>query len=222
MSVRAQRRASQVPQVTGSESLSTRERLLNETISVIEQGGETSVKIRDIGESCGVTSPIIYKLFASRDGLIIAAQVERFRRTIDSVAAPLTAAIAAAISVEELKTIVSELLKATQHPSRVQSRRLQIEVLGASIHRPALRIAVDEMLQSLISTGEEALSVAQRRGLLRQDLNLPEMLWWFYGQVQGRLLIEQSFAPLDEEAWNDTSRKAVFALMFSEDTPSLK
>lgn len=206
----------------GNESLSTRDRLLNEAISVIEQGGESLVKIRDIGESCGVTSPIIYKAFASRDGLIIAAQVERFRRAISSVAVPFTTAIAAANSVEELKTIVSELLKAVQHPSRVESRRLQIEVLGASIRRPALRIAVDEMLQSEISTGVEALSAVQRRGLVRQDLNLPEMLWWFYGQVQGRILMEQSFAPLDEQAWNATSRKAVFALMFSEDAPPSK
>ena len=197
-----------------SEPRTTRERLLAETISVIERGGETSVKIRDIGEACGVTSPIIYKAFGSRDGLIVAAQAERFRRAVDSIAHPFANAIGSAATVDELRSIMTLLLAATQHPSRAPFRRLQFEVLGASIHRPALQQALDQELQTLIDEGAAALEAAQRRGLIRTEVNPAAFMWWFYGQIQGRILIEQSSAELDEEAWNSTSLEAVFALLF--------
>jgi len=201
---------------TPPEPQTTSERLLAETISVIEQGGETSVKIRDVGEACGVTSPIIYKAFGSRDGLIVAAQAERFRRAISSIASPFAEAISSATTVDELQSIMRLLLAATQHPSRAPFRRLQFEVLGASIHRPTLQIAIDRELQKLISEGADAIKAAQRRGLFRAEVNPTEFMWWFYGQVQGRLLIEQSQATVDEEVWNATAEKAVFALLFDQ------
>jgi hypothetical protein len=49
---------------------------------------------------------------------------------------------------------------------------------------------------------------------VRGDLALPEMVWWFFGQVQGRFLVEQSTAVIDSEAWNQSSRKAVLTLLF--------
>ena len=202
--------------VNQSELANTKDRLLAETISVIERGGETSVKIRDIGEACGVTSPIIYKAFGSRDGLIVAAQAERFRRAIASIASPFAITIQAATTVDELKAIMELLLAATHHPSRAQFRRLQFEVLGASIHRPALQAAIDRELQVLINEGASAIRSAQDRGLVRNDANATEVMWWFYGQVQGRLLIEQSTATLNEQHWNTTSTRAVFAVLFDE------
>jgi AcrR family transcriptional regulator len=208
--------AQRVVHATPPEPRTTSERLLAETILVIERGGETSVRIRDIGEACGVTSPIIYKAFESRDGLIVAAQAERFRRAIASVATPFTEAISSATTVLELRRVMTLLLAATQHPLRAPFRRLQFEVLGASIHRPTLRAAIDRELQVVIGEGAAALEAAQHRGLIRATANPTEFMWWFYGQVQGRLLIEQSSAQLSEEAWNATAAQAVFAVLFDD------
>jgi AcrR family transcriptional regulator len=192
----------------------TRERLLEEAIHAIERGGEAAVNVREVAAACGVTSPIIYKGFGSRDGLIVAAQAERFRRVIDAIAAPFVAAVESATTVDELRAIVELLLAATHDPSRAGFRRIQFDVMGASVHRPALRSAVDDALQALVQRSAAALEVARTRGLVRGDLALPEMVWWFFGQVQGRFLVEQSTAVIDSEAWNRSSREAVLTLLF--------
>ncbi|MEY4339867.1 MAG: hypothetical protein RLZ14_1717, partial [Actinomycetota bacterium] len=162
------------------------------------------------------TTPIIYKAFESRAGLIVAAQAERFRRAIDSIAGPFSAAVEAATTVAELRTVVALLADATQHPDRAAFRRVQLEVLGASVRQPDLRAAVDVALQSLIERSAAALGVAQRRGLVRADAPLAETMWWYFGQVQGRWLIEQSDAPINHGAWNATSLRAVLAVLFDD------
>lgn len=202
---------------TGSSAAKTREptpvRLLEAAIESIEQGGEASVNLREIASACGVTTPIIYKAFGSREGLVVAAQAERFRRAIAALAEPFALAVESATTAEEFRRVITELLAATHHADRAPYRRVQIAVLGASIDRPALRAAVDVALRSLIDRTASALEVARSRGLVRADAALPELLWWFFGQVQGRLLIEQSGAPIDVDAWNATSARAVTAVL---------
>lgn len=195
---------------------SSSHRLLEEAIRVIGEGGESEVNLREIAASCGVTTPIIYKSFGSRDGLIVAAQAERFRRAIDGIAAPFSAAIESAVTVDELRQTLINLAAATQHPDRAAFRRIQIEVLGSSISRPALRAAVDSALRSLIDRAAEALGRAQARGLVRADAPIPELLWWYFGQVQGQLLVEQTDAKIDQSAWNDTSLRAVLAVVLDD------
>lgn len=191
-------------------------RLLEEAIRVIEAGGEAAVNMRAIAAACGVTTPIIYKAFGGREGLIVAAQAERFRRAIDGIATPFSALVESATTVEELQAIVVALSAATHHPDRAAFRRVQFEVLGATLTRPALRAAVDEALRSLIDRSSRALEVARGRGLVRADVALPELMWWYYGQVQGRLLVEQTDAAIDDERWNETSLRAVLAVLFDD------
>lgn len=192
------------------------QRLLEATMQAIETGGEQSVNLRTIAEACGVTTPIIYKAYGSREGLLAAAQAERFRRAIDGIAAPFSDAVEGATTVDELRAVLMALADATHHPDRAAFRRVQIEVLGASISRPALRAAVDQTVQQLISRSAAALGAAQARGLVRPDVSPTEVLWWYFGQVQGRLLLEQTTAPVDAAAWNRASLIATLAVVLPE------
>ena len=191
-------------------------RLLEEAIRVIESGGESALSVRAVAGACGVTTPMIYKAYGSREGLIVAAQAERFRRAIEGIAAPFSTLVESATTIDELRTVIVALSAATQHPDRVAFRRVQYEVLGATIGRPDLRVSVDIALRSLIDRSSRALAVARDRGLVRADVALPELLWWYFGQVQGRLLVEQTDAAIDGDAWNATSLRAVLAVLFGD------
>lgn len=208
-------RSDTVP-VMNAAGKSTRDRLLDAAITVIEEGGESAIRIREICESCGVTTPILYKGFGSRDGLIVAAQAERFRRGIASLATPFAAMVAAATTRAELRESIIATIRATHHPDRAPFRRMQISVLGASISRPALQAAIDIALQSLIEEASAALEAARDRGLLRADLPIREVMWWWFGQVQGRLLIEQSSASIDHTDWNEVSLRASLSAILGD------
>jgi AcrR family transcriptional regulator len=193
---------------------STPERLLEVAIRAIETGGERSVNVRRVAGACGVTSPIVYKAYGSREGLVVAAQAERFRRSIADNVALFSRAIDAAGTVEELRAVMVRLVAAASDPSRIGSRQVQYEVLGAAVHRADLRKAVDEAMRSLIDQATAALERARQRGLVRADVALPELVWWFVGQIQGRRLVEQSEAVVDHEAWVRTATEALLAVLF--------
>lgn len=199
-----------------SERGSTREALLEEAIRVLETDGESAIRMREVAAACGVTSPIIYKAFGSRDGLVAAAHAERFRRAIDSITDPIATAVAAATTREELRSVIEQLAAAFQAPERAPLRRMQFAVMGAAVHDPVLHEAVDAALRSLIDRSSAALRLARDRGLVRADVAIPEAVWWFFGQVQGRHLVEQTAAPVDHDAWNRTSTRALLDLLFGD------
>jgi len=200
--------------MSAGASGSTPARLLEAAIRAIEAGGERSVNVRRVADACGVTTPIVYKAYGSREGLVVAAQAERFRRSIADNVALFSQAIDAAGTVEQLRAVMVRLVAAASDPSRIGARQVQYEVLGAAVHREDLRRAVDEALRSLIEQATAALGRARQRGLVRTDVALPELVWWFIGQIQGRRVVEQSAAVVDHEAWVRIATEALLAVLF--------
>ena len=60
--------------------LSPRDKIIERAIAVLEKDGEAAIRTNTIAADCGCTAPILYREFQSREGLIIAAQAERYRR----------------------------------------------------------------------------------------------------------------------------------------------
>ena len=122
-----------------TSELSSVQRILERTIQVIEESGEAAIRTNPIAFECGVTPPILYRAFASREGLIIAAQAERYRRSTEVSAKYLYDSIARADSRESLIANVSSLLDFVFSKDRAENRRLRVEVIGSSVSRPQLR-----------------------------------------------------------------------------------
>ena len=55
---------------------STRSRILNAAIEMMESGGESSVRLSAIAEAMGIKEPSIYHHFANRTELVNAAYIE--------------------------------------------------------------------------------------------------------------------------------------------------
>jgi hypothetical protein len=60
-----------------AEPATSRHRILEAAITVIETCGEAGLRVDEIAEMAGVTQPSIYHVLAHRDGLISAAQADR-------------------------------------------------------------------------------------------------------------------------------------------------
>lgn len=202
---------------TVNDTRTTRDRLLDATVAVIESGGEAAVRVRDVASACGVTTPIIYRHFGSRDGLIVAAQAERYRRSHVAVAERITEQFALAHTVDDFKRAVLALLRFNVSVDREPMRRMRAGVMGSAVTRPELMQAIHEVLVPLIDTTVAALGLAKARGLTRPDLDVEAAAWWYVGQIEGRLLIEATGFPVDAARWDESARRAVFALVFGDD-----
>jgi AcrR family transcriptional regulator len=197
----------------------TPQRLLAEAVRVIEAHGEVAVHIRDIASACGVTSPIVYKAFHSREGLIVAAQTERYIRSWRETSAGVFEAITAATTTEELKEIIAWGIRQILGPDRVIHRRIRHEVLGSLVHQAELEKAVVEQLRTLRHTFADAFRIVQQRGFIRQDVDVDAVFMWYIGQIEGRFLIEIDPDGVNHDAWNKIFIEAVFFSLF--DDPSV-
>jgi AcrR family transcriptional regulator len=94
------------------------DRILERAIEVIEAGGEVAIRTNVIAEECGVTAPILYRAFGNREGLVVAAQAERYRRASEVAVAYLVERVTSAGSRAELRDNIIEALDFITSPER--------------------------------------------------------------------------------------------------------
>ena len=188
--------------------------LLNAAIEVLENDGEAAIRIRDLVAACGVTSPILYQNFGSREGLIIAAQSERYARSWSVFAERFIPDIDSCNTASELRDVITRVLESAYSPERMTVREVRASVLGSAITRPALLVAIKSALAPVVESTADALRRAQQRGIVSPDLDIVAATWWYLGQIDGRLLVELLNPGVDPAAWNRTSVHAVCATLF--------
>jgi AcrR family transcriptional regulator len=189
-------------------------RILEAAIAVIEDGGEVAIRVHDIAASCGVTGPILYRAFGSREGLIVAAQAERYRRCTGHDINALAEAIDGAATVAELRTALDAELRTAFEADRGRDRRVRANIVGSCITRPDLAAAIVDIDRSLAERAAAAWERAQRRGIVRTDIDPSVLASWWMAHLDSRVRIELAPTRVDGNAWNQLARTAALAAVF--------
>ena len=187
----------------------TRERLLKATAAVIDKGGESAVRIRDITKACTITAPSIYHFFGSREGLIDAAQAYRFSRGQRELGLAFSTALYKCRSKKDLTELAHRFLDLMFAPERRATRNSRLNVLGNAIYRPELskELAVAQDLSNKIVG--DPLRYAQAKGWVRDDFN-PEMFAaWLNGVVNSRRLIEMGSNHPHGSEWDVIAKRSI-------------
>ncbi|NCZ71138.1 MAG: TetR/AcrR family transcriptional regulator [Actinobacteria bacterium] len=192
----------------------SRERILDLAIAAIDEGGEVAIRVNDLAAAAGVTVPTLYRHFGSRDGLIVAAQTQRFRLTQNSDTSILSVALARAKTAEQFqKTLRKELLLHFER-DRWVLRATRLNTLGSAVKRPDLQASIAQAQREGAMGIAMALEPYQRKGWLRPDVDLLALAYWYMGQILGRALIEMGDDPVVEKHWNQISIEAVVVAAF--------
>ena len=202
---------------TGTDTgVSPAGRILERAIEVIEAGGEVAIRTNTIAEQCGVTAPILYRAFTNREGLIVAAQAERYRRASAVSVDYLLDRIKVAESREELRANIAETLDFIVSPGRSQYRRLRAEVIGSAVSRPAIAAEVQRIDREYSDAIAAAYAPAIERGWLAPGVDLAAVALWVQGMVNSRTQIE--FGADDEVArhWDDLMKAAALRAIFGD------
>ena len=187
----------------------TRERLLKATAAVIDKGGESAVRIRDITKACTITAPSIYHFFGSREGLIDAAQAYRFSRGQRELSLAFSTALYKCRSKKDLTELAHRFLDLMFATERRATRNSRLNVLGNAIYRPELskELAVAQDLSNKIVG--EPLRFAQAKGWVRDDFD-PEMFAaWLNGVVNSRRLIEMGGNHPHGSEWDVIAKRSI-------------
>lgn len=189
-------------------------RILEAAIAVIEDGGEVAIRVHEIAAACGVTGPILYRAFGSREGLIVAAQAERYRRCTGHDVEALAEAIDGAATAADLHTALDAELRTAFDADRGHDRRMRANIVGSCITRPELAAAITDIDRSLAERTAAAWDRAQRRGIVRTDVDPAVLASWWMAHLDCRVRIELSPSRIDGNAWNQVARAAALAAVF--------
>jgi AcrR family transcriptional regulator len=192
----------------------TQQKILDETIRIIETSGESSVRVHDIEVAVNVTAPSIYHFFGSREGLVSAAQAERVVRSFSQFNEVSESILSRVSSRAELRAAVDQILTMIYDPSRVTARLQRIFALASAEGRPELATLIGDEARSFLHQNAIRFSAFQEQGWIRPDLDLEAFSQWLAGQILGRIYIELGCEPTANPAWDAISKEAVAFVVF--------
>lgn len=192
-----------------------RTRILNLAIAAIDDGGEAAVRVNHIVAELGLTPPVLYHYFGSRDGLVIAAQIARYsRRVIDDVE-EYGVALAACTSRDEARTVLVGAWTRTM-AERVDSRWVRTSALGSAFARPELAAALAQAQDDIVATLCRALEPCFYRGWLRPGIDLVSAVAWQHSVLLGRVHIEHGQVNVDPAEWDRLTIEAFVSVFFGD------
>ena len=183
-------------------TLTTRERLLEAAIAIIETQGEGAVRVDQVAELAGFTKPVLYSYFKNREEVIVTAQGERYIRALELGRADVDAAVLNASTADEFFLIMQKWVRSFASPEGELRRRFRIEVLGSAITREKLQEKIREANRVQAKNLGALLAIAKDRQWLSLDVDAEDLSIWWTGLVLSRHLVEIDPTGLDAEAWD--------------------
>ena len=193
---------------------STRSRILNAAIEMMETGGESSVRLGAIAEVLGIKEPSIYHHFSNRTELVNAAYVEWYWQCLETDI-PVEAMMMLVETKEDYVRTVRKTMEWSYKPERHHARAIRLSVLGAAQRNPELAVAINDMNKKFLATIADSVMVAQQKGWLRAGLDPMAIAYWLHGQIIGRVVAEMDPGHVDLAQWDKVSFEAVLGLMFA-------
>ena len=197
----------------------TRERLLEAAIDAIEAGGEVSVRVDRIAAAAGVTKPMIYAHFVERDGLIVAAQAERYRRALAFGLSEMAAAVDRCGSAEDYAALMRSWVRSFADADGMRRRAMRVEVLGSAVSRPGLRAAIRDVTAAHVAQLAATITTAQQRGWVTTQFSAATFAAWWTGLVLSRHTVETHPDDYDLDAWDALTATILQFVSTSGDWP---
>ena len=185
-----------------------RERILELAVAAIDTGGEAAIRVNHLVADAGVTPPVLYYHFGNRDGLVIAAQIERYSRRTEADIAAIARAVARCESSDDLR----QALRITWTRSlaeRSESRWRRTNVLGSAYARPELEAAVADAQDKIIEGLVEILEPCRAKGWLRPEIDLASTIAWHHSLLIGRVHIEHGSRLGNADEWDRLTLQAL-------------
>lgn len=182
----------------------TRARLVAVAIEALEQGGEQTIKVREVAAALGVSVGAVYHHFESREDLIVAARVAQFDGVISGDLEAIGDLVDRSDDVDTLRRGMRFLTRAAHSGARARFRRLRAELAGVAGHNPELSAALGAAQDRCTSGLTEIVEIAQRKGLVRPDLDSRSVATFLQAITLGLVLNDiNPTNPVDEDAWFD-------------------
>jgi AcrR family transcriptional regulator len=192
----------------------TRETILELAIAVIDEQGEPGIRTNHLAHEAGTTPPTLYHFFGSREGLIEAAQAERFFRTLIFDTDIFIAELNTSKTKKDILRAIKNLTERRDDKKRDEARRQRMNAIGAAFSRPELEKRIAALHNDMVTRTAEAMRPFQEKGFIRDDIDLVAVVAWYNGAVLGKVLASMQGSVVDMSEWEKIMDEAVLYTLF--------
>lgn len=194
-----------------SKGARTREQLLEQAAALFNQRGYHGASMSDLMAATGLKKGGIYRHFASKEELLLAA----FGYATQKMAQRFTVALAGKQrSLDKLRAIISVYARIPSDPPVPGGCPILNAAVEADDGNPLLRAEAQRVLTGLKQTLRSILLSGQERGELARDLDIPAFCDVFIAQLEGAVMLSKLFgtqAPMRHTVEHLTSWVESFA-----------
>ena len=198
---------------TMNGELTTKQKLIEAAISIIEAEGEVGIRVDRVAENAGFTKPVLYHHFNDREAVIAAAQAERFRRSLEIGWDELATPLRAASSAEQFFETLWQWITNTVCVDGEVRRRFRTDVMGSAISRPLLMHSIVEASRSHADKVALSIELAQVRGWISASVSARDLAHWWIGLISTRIFFEIDREGFDVESWDALTKHTLRSMI---------
>jgi AcrR family transcriptional regulator len=180
----------------------TRARLIEIVIEMMEGGGEQAVRVRAVADELGASVGAVYHHFGSREDMIVAARIHQFGGALSEDISVFQACVDQSDTIEEFAKAALALNAVSHGPSRAGFRQQRAEVVGAARHNPQLGEALAKVQHARTTDFAASIRAAQAKGFIEPSIDPTALATYFQAVALGLSLADiNTLQPLDQDAW---------------------
>jgi AcrR family transcriptional regulator len=196
--------------------------LLEEAIKLIDGGGERAVKVEPLAASLNMSVTMLYRYFGSRQGVVDAAQAERWMRSLSTSVGAACDFIDGAGSATEFRKRVNEVVVASLDRDRLEVLLRQVNVVGSAFGRPELMTYVTATHRHFNRNLVAIIDRAQQRGWVVRPADIETVTSWITSLAFGRVLaLIDSDQAFDDDRWVTMTLETLNQALFAKPAPRL-
>ena len=190
-----------------------RQRILEAAMAAIEAEGEAGLRILEIAAEAEVAQGLISHHFGSRDGLVVAAQRERFAGQIEKDRERLMRLIGSNPTRAQFVEGIAKLTRDVVRRARRDARLDRAAMVGAAHGRPEYREALGPIVAGLIDGLTHAVSHAQAAGHVQKDLDPRAVATFIQAYAFGIVLSDLDERRVPESALAEVIERALAGIL---------
>jgi AcrR family transcriptional regulator len=188
----------------------TKTAILEAAVALLDKRGPEGFTIDEVLIESKASASSLYHYFGNREGLLRAAQRERYRNAYRSEdRGNLRGGETAATADEFCDYIAAQLRRIATDPAVRQTRQTRLQAAAKALTAPDLADEYVRTQEEMLDVIVAMLDDAQARGLINPDLNTRAYQVWFHGMTLGRTFTEGG--SVDAEAWLEVAIAAAVA-----------
>lgn len=203
-----------MPEPAQERAIPTVQAVIDATIQMLEDGGEAAVRLDEVLRVSGISRGSLYHHFGSREGLIEAARLAQFTRSVNEDIELVRQAILDSPSKDALRERLQLITEAVGSIERKHQRLFRISILASAYGRLTLERALGEEQKLVTDQISDLVSQSQERGWVRTDINPRAVASFIQAYALGRVLVDIDPDRTGDEEWFKVVSMALEHLLF--------